>query len=163
MNSHLSEQLPWRPCTAERKMDIDPRAHCRRASRPQVLWLELCLLGKKYDLDDHILSAVHRNVVSSTTEERSGMEAFEERREREFMARVEAGAENPVRLWQLLGFKTLNGFLAHRHQEHIEEQARFDLSLQRELPEFVLFGYACKRQYKAAARRARRAAERRLS
>lgn len=123
----------------------------------------MCLLGKKYDLDDHVLCAIHRNVVSSIPEERNGMEAFEERSEREFMARVEARAENPVRLWQLLGFKTLNGFLAHRHQERIEEQARFDRSLQRELPEFVLFGYECQRQYKAAARRARRAAERRIS
>jgi hypothetical protein len=66
-------------------------------------------------------------------------------------------------MWQMLGFQTLNGFIAHCHQERMAEQARFDLSLQKELPDFVLFGYECQRQYKAAARRAKRAAGRRSS
>lgn len=128
-----------------------------------MLWLELCLLGKKYDLDDNLLCEIHRIVASSLPAERNGMEAFQERAERENAAREAAGAEKPVRMWQILGFQTLNGFIAHRHQERMAEQARFDLSLQKELPDFVLFGYECQRHYKAAARRARRAAQRQPS
>lgn len=144
-------------------MEGDPLAHCRRASRPQVLWLQLCLLGKKYDLDDNLLCEIHRIVASSLPAERNGMEAFQERAERETAARKAVGAEKPVRMWQILGFQTLNGFIAHCHQERMEELARFDLSLQKQLPDFVLFGYESQHHYKTAARRARRAAQRRPS
>lgn len=138
-------------------------SHCRRASRPQVLWVELSLLGKKYDLDDHVLCNIHGMVVSSLPAERNGMGAFEARAHRETAARQEAGAEKPVKLWQLLGFQTLSGFISHRHQERMAEQARFNLTLQKELPDFVLFGYQCQHQYKLDACRANRTAKRRLA
>jgi hypothetical protein len=113
------------------------------------------MLARKYDFDDGVACTIHRFVMSSCPEERNGMQAFEERMEREDAARENAGAERCVPLYKILGFSSLNGFLAHRKQEQRREEAEALKALQNELPEWVLFGYESEFEYCAAVGRER--------
>ena len=138
-------------------MDGDRLAHCRRAARPSVVWVQLCLLSFKYNLDDDVMMKIHRFVMNSTSAEKAGLDAFNEKLEREEKARRDAGAERPVRMYQLLGFATLNGYLAHVHLERQAEAKR----AAKEIPEWVLFGYENRQAFLRARRAAEKASRRR--
>jgi len=111
------------------------------------------MLARKYDFDDGVACTIHRFVMLSCPEERNGMEAFGERAEREQAARKNAGAERCVPLYKILGFSSLNGFLAHRNQEQRREEAEAIKALQNELPQWVLFGYDSEFEYCTAVGR----------
>ena len=118
----------------------DGMEHCRRASRPGVLWFELTLLGQQYDLPDEILRVMHGAVRTSLHEERDGTEALMERLARQRQERHSHGVEPAVRLWQLLGFSSLNHYIIEKRlQQRLEEQAR--------VPEWVLFGFSSSRTF----------------
>lgn len=109
-----------------------------------------------YKLDDNVLCKIHASVLSSLPEEREGLSALQDRAEREEAARVEVGAERAAKKWQLMGFKTLNGFLAHCHWERATEQARsIRLSLP-DIPYFVLLGYDSEHEFISARRESKR-------
>ena len=135
-------------------MDIDKFAHCRRASRPSLVWLELCLLARKYDLDDGVIQTIHNHVCTSMPQEKDGLLSFMDRKRREEAERVARGAEKAMPFYRIVGFKTLNGFLSHVHMEKKAEEAR---ELDR-AAEHVKFGF----ETRGAFARARIAERKRL-
>lgn len=129
---------------------VDPLAHCRRASRPSVLWMELCLLSNRYQLDEHVMCKIHNIIMNSLPAERDGMFAFNERLERQESARKSANAEKFLPLYKILGFETLNGYLAHKQMERQAEQQRCIMKMD----DWKLFGYPNREAFLRAQRRA---------
>ena len=136
-------------------MSVDQFAHCRRACRPSIVWCELCLLARLYDLDDVVLQIIHDFVSKSMPAEKEGLEAFMERKEREEAARRQQGAEKPIPFYRIVGFRSLNGYLAHLA---MEKKAEHDRETEK-VPEWLKFGF----HDQLAFARARRAASRRVN
>jgi len=129
-------------------------AHCRTADRPGTVWLHLSLLGANFDLPDELLLKIHEHVFTSSADEREGMQIFMERRMRQERERTSRGAERAVKLWNLLGFSSLNEFICNKRAQKAREDAE-------SLPTWAKFGFESDGQYKRA-RRAERKRTRRV-
>lgn len=118
-------------------MEPDHLAHCRRACRPSVVWLELCLIGRLYDLGDDVLKILHEFISKSIPAEKAGIIAYMDMQERKALARLSRGAERVIPFYQIVGFRTLNGYHAHLA---MEKKAELDRELAN-IPEWLKFGY----------------------
>lgn len=103
-------------------------------------------------MPDELLRLIHTNVRTSLPDEREGVAIYEERLHREGVARGRVRADPPVRRWQMLGFRTLNAFLAHVRAERRREDAARLSALARSLPEWKLYGFPSSREFKRARR-----------
>lgn len=128
-------------------------AHCRTADRPGIMWLHLSLLGANFNLPDELLLKIHQEVFTSSTDEREGMQIFMERRMRKERERTSRGAERAVKLWDLLGFSSLNEFICSKRAQKVREDAE-------SLPTWAKFGFGSDGQYKRAQRAERKRARR---
>lgn len=149
MFSHLTFRKEPKP---EVMMRDDTLAHCRRACRPSLVWVQLCLISRKYDLDDGVIQVIHAFVSTSMTAEKDGMLAFKERKEREEASRREQGAEKALPLYRILGFRTLSGYMSHLYMEKKAEQDRE----MEKIPDWLKFGFSSVVEFKRARRLALR-------
>lgn len=129
-------------------MEPDHLAHCRRACRPSVVWFELCLIGRLYGLGEDVLKILHEFISKSMPAEKEGITAYMDIQERKALERLSRGAERAIPFYQIVGFRTLNGYHAHLA---MEKKAEMDRELAN-IPEWLKFGYPDENSFTRAQR-----------
>ena len=108
------------------------------------------MISKKYTMNQDVMCKIHKMIMNSMPAEREGMLAFNEMLARQERARKSVNAEKFVPLYKILGFATLNGYIAHKQLERQAEQQRCF----KKMDDWVLFGYPNREAFLRAQRKA---------
>ena len=108
--------------------------------RPGEVWFLLLCICMHRGLPFELARLIHKQVMCHGIERRA-CEIVLDRRDREKLARSKHGAESPTTFWRLLGFGSLEEFLAHKRWEMSQAEARKVSKLNASLPLWNAFGF----------------------